>query len=364
MDYCTNLKILLEEDIFMSKNYINKTGKHWYNNGIIQVQAFECPEGFVLGRLPISEETKKKISDSLVGKPSPNKGVPKSEETRRKISETRKERKIQVWNKGLTAETDERVAKNVQATKRTRTERGNYVAWNRGLTKDTDPRVQYNYERTVEGMIEKYGVPNNSLRTDIEHVAWNKGLTKETDDRMKKASDNHIGVTAWNKGLTEDTDSRMKQCADSGRSETCKRLRYLTRKKNGTFNSSSQEEKYYKKLCDIFGDEDVMPQYTDGRYPFNCDFYVKSLDLFIELNFHWTHGDKPFDPNDEDCLSKLASWKEKSKSSEYFVNAIKVWTIRDVEKVNIAHRNNLNLIVLYGDNFDELISGIKEKFLM
>lgn len=26
-------------------------GKHWYNNGIIQVTAFECPEGFTSGRL-------------------------------------------------------------------------------------------------------------------------------------------------------------------------------------------------------------------------------------------------------------------------------------------------------------------------
>ena len=45
----------------MSKNYINKTGKHWYNNGVVQVQALECPDGFVRGRLPISEETKRKL---------------------------------------------------------------------------------------------------------------------------------------------------------------------------------------------------------------------------------------------------------------------------------------------------------------
>ncbi len=77
----------------MSKNYINKTGKHWYNNGVVQVQALECPEGFVAGRLPIADETKKKISKSLIGHPSSCKGVPKSEETKRKISETRKERK-------------------------------------------------------------------------------------------------------------------------------------------------------------------------------------------------------------------------------------------------------------------------------
>lgn len=30
---------------------IGKKGRHWYNNGVIAVQAFECPEGFVKGRL-------------------------------------------------------------------------------------------------------------------------------------------------------------------------------------------------------------------------------------------------------------------------------------------------------------------------
>lgn len=348
----------------MSNSYINKTGKHWYNNGIIQVQSTECPEGFVPGKLPISEETKKKISASLTGKPSPIKGRPKSEETKRKISETRKKRKIQPWNKGLTASTDERVANNAQACHKTRAERGNYVAWNKGLTADEDERVRINYERCVATMIERYGVPNPSMRTDVEHIAWNKGLTKETDDRMKKAAENHIGVTAWNKGLTEETDDRVRRCAESGRTEQCKRLRYLTRKKNGTFNSSPQEAIYFVKLCELFGEDNVTQHYRDQRYPFHCDFYIKSLDLFIELNFHWTHGGRPFDPNDEWCQKKLTLWEEKSKTSKYYLTALKVWTLSDVKKVSVAYTNNISLIVLYEDNFDELLSGIKEKSLM
>ena len=26
-------------------------GRHWYNNGIVQIQTFECPIGFTKGRL-------------------------------------------------------------------------------------------------------------------------------------------------------------------------------------------------------------------------------------------------------------------------------------------------------------------------
>ena len=32
-------------------------GKHWFNNGIIETYAFECPEGFVKGRLKFNKET-------------------------------------------------------------------------------------------------------------------------------------------------------------------------------------------------------------------------------------------------------------------------------------------------------------------
>lgn len=334
-------------------NYKNKTGKHWYNNGVTQVQAFECPEGFVLGRLPITEETKKKISKSLMGHPSSAKGVPKSGETKRKISETRKERKIQAWNKGLTAETDDRVAKNGQATKKTRIERGNYVAWNKGLTADTDERVRMNRAKSEATMVERYGVPNPSLRTDVEHVAWNKGLTKETDGRMKKASENHIGVTAWNKGLTAQTDERVKNYIEA-------------RRKNNTWNTSQPEEDMYKFLVSVFGVDSVIRQYRDKiRYPFNCDFYIKSLDLFIELNLHWTHGGRPFDPGDDSCISLLREWERCSGYSIYYKQAITTWTIRDVKKRDMAHKNDLNYIEIYSkDNISEILSSIKKKFLM
>jgi hypothetical protein len=39
-------------------------GQHWFTNGITNVIAFECPEGFRPGKLPCSEESRKKMSIS------------------------------------------------------------------------------------------------------------------------------------------------------------------------------------------------------------------------------------------------------------------------------------------------------------
>lgn len=49
--------------------------------------------------IPLSEEHKRKLSESHKGKSSPKKGIPLSDETRRKISETLKGHTT--WNKGI-----------------------------------------------------------------------------------------------------------------------------------------------------------------------------------------------------------------------------------------------------------------------
>lgn len=73
-----------------------------------------------------------------------------------------------------------------------------------------------------------------------------------------------------------------------------------------SFNKSLGEELFYTALQEVFNPDDIERQYsTDTRYPFACDFYIKSLDLFIELNLHWSHGLKPFDSTDPADLQKL-----------------------------------------------------------
>lgn len=112
-----------------------------------------------------------------------------------------------------------------------------------------------------------------------------------------------------------------------------------TKRKNNTFKASKMEEELYKYIAEKF--PNVKRQYKDDiRYPFACDFYIPELDTFIELNGIWTHGRHPYSQYSEEDKKILQKWK--SKKSKFYDNAIKNWTIRDVEKRNKAKENNLN----------------------
>lgn len=194
--------------------------------------------------------------------------------------------------------------------------------------------------------------------------AWNKGLTKEIDPRV-----NQISQTQKNRYFSEEHRKKISEGTKKAmaRPEVKEKLakvhlgkkipedvlrvklskEYITKKKNNSFNNSKPEEELYKKLQDEYTTKHIYRNYKCERYPFYCDFYILEDDLFIELNAHWTHGGKPFDPNDPECAKKLNIWKEKSKQSKFYENAIKTWTERDVEKQRVAKENNLNYQVIY-----------------
>lgn len=122
---------------------------------------------------------------------------------------------------------------------------------------------------------------------------------------------------------------------------------YESRCKNGAFITSIEENEVGKLLQSKF--PDLKTQYRDDRYPFACDFYIPSLDLFIEYQGYWTHGGEPFDKRDERHLQQVKNWELKSnevnfkgKFKKSYNIAIKTWTVTDVEKRRVAKENNLN----------------------
>lgn len=110
---------------------------------------------------------------------------------------------------------------------------------------------------------------------------------------------------------------------------TIKNKVYVTKMKNHTFSTSEQENIFYKLLLEYYDKNDVVRQYKENRYPYRCDFYIKSLDLFIELQFHWSHGRHPYIGSKAD-LDKIKSWELYGKSKRQYRDAIVTWTKRDV----------------------------------
>jgi hypothetical protein len=55
-----------------------------------------------------------------------------------------------------------------------------------------------------------------------------------------------------------------------------------TKKKRHTLNTSNIEKHFEEYLKNNFNN-DFVYNYKSELYPFNCDFYIKSLELYIEL---------------------------------------------------------------------------------
>lgn len=154
----------------------------------------------------------------------------------------------------------------------------------------------------------------------------------------------HTSCTTWKKGHIPWNKGKpgIKWSEES-------RLKYYdTMSKNNWFQNSRVEENFYLDLKKIYSEEDIVRQYFDKeRYPFRCDFYIKSEDLFIELNRFWHHGPHPFNENNPEDMKLLEEWKEKAKTRKQYKEAIKTWTIRDIKKIQKAKENNLNYQLVY-----------------
>lgn len=115
------------------------------------------------------------------------------------------------------------------------------------------------------------------------------------------------------------------------------------------FKNSKSEMIVFYELIKKFGKDDVYFQYGkhpyDKRYPYNCDFYIKSLDLFIEMNLYYSHGNHWFDSsNHDDCL-RVKHLQQTDKRRNRV--AVDTWVRVDVEKRNKAKSENIKYLVFW-----------------
>lgn len=185
----------------------------------------------------------------------------------------------------------------------------------------------------------EYGFQNENIKTKIKetHIQKYNGIgnqSKIIKEKIQTTCIEKYGVT--NILITE----KVKKLAHS---KEAQQKSYNTKKKNHTFTSSRPEKELEIELRTIF--PNLKTQYKSEVYPFDCDFYIPSLDLYVEYNGTWTHGGHFFNENNKDDLKTLELWK--NKNTKYYRNAIETWTKRDVLKLNTAIKNNLNYIAWF-----------------
>ena len=253
----------------------------------------------------------------------------KSEEVKEKIKNTNMQRYGET-NPSKSSQIKEKIRKNNM--------RKYGVEWVRQL-----PEI---VQKGKDSCIQKYGVDNPTK-------------CKEIKEKIKKTSLERYGVD--NPSKSEEVKEKinnvarvkygvkymvlLKQARQAAISKEAQQKKYETKKKNHTFNSSSVESFILDKLKLKF--PDTVSQYKSDEYPFTCDFYIPCLDLYIEYNEMWTHGNEPFDSENINHQKRLKKMQDKAITSKFYRNAIYVWTDLDVRKRQTAKTNNLNFLEFF-----------------
>lgn len=188
-----------------------------------------------------------------------------------------------------------------------------------------------NRKKAKETCLEKYGNENPFQ-------------LKEIQQKVKKSCLEKYG-TEW--FLQSEKHKELYKNKDW--EELRQKHRNITLKKNNSFNKSKPEEEIYQLLLQKFNQ--VERQYKSKLYPFNCDFYIPSLNLYIEYQGTWEHGNKPYNENDQECINLINIWNSRNKPR--YRNAIKIYTQLDPLKRQNAKDNNLNWIEFF--NMEEFM---------
>lgn len=232
------------------------------------------------------------------------------------------------------------------------------------LEEKTGNKNYRNLEQGRKTLFENHGVIHNSKIPGFsEQVKYTKFLNHGDENynninAIKNTIHQRYNVS-WN-SQTESWKLKMKLNKNK-RVQKC----YESYKKNSSFKSVSKPElrTFYKLLTKF---NDTIHTYRDNdRYPFNCDFYIPSKDLFIECHYGLFHNFKPFDTTNKehleelDKLRKLAEEKRKTKKLNRYDGIIYSWTILDPKKLKTFQDNHLNYKIFYTEKeFDEWFKNL------
>lgn len=198
--------------------------------------------------------------------------------------------------------------------------------------------------KSVRNYLIKYDIP---LRSMSESIVISS--SKRSDDTLRKRAQK-FRKTWYLRPIEEREEINKSRKTKPENLKLAIEKSKITKMANKSGKQSKSEDSFYKMLLIIFEKDDIIRQYYDkDRYPFNCDFYIKSKDLFIEYQGHPSHGYCPFNRNNKDHINYL------SKQTLDMTT----WTHRDVLKLDYAKKSNINLLLVYPRHDNYLLKNNK-----
>lgn len=213
----------------------------------------------------------------------------------------------------------------------------------------------YYIEKIKETNIEKYGVDNpwksheiieqiminRKEKTGYRHQLQNPIIKKQVEEtNYRKYGTNRFSKTEKFKELYKDEEFL----------NHFKKSQFETYKKNKSFNKSKEEEYLKDLILSLF--DDCIYQYKDEKYNHITDFFIPSLNLYIEYHGSFFHHGKIFNQKDPNDLKELDKIIQKSKShktpnNNRYNGVIVTWSLEDPQKLQDAINSKINYLVLF-----------------
>ena len=300
------------------------------------------------------------INSSLIGKILKKFNIIKSKELYAKSIQESKARKNPNWKKDMVKKLEQTMIKKYG--------RDNYFKGEEGK------------KAVVDACMKKYGVKSTSQLLEVKekykqtcmerYGAENPQQNKEINKKSHKTYFNKTGFyfpiqnTNINAKTVEKISNTLKIKSRQLNGEywsTRNEKSYKTMKERNSFNTSKPENRIFEKLVAKF--PNTTKQYKTIEYPFNCDFYIPEINLYIEYQGvfgHWLNKNymEPF--NSKNKIHRKLVKKNYKKSFEIktygkhkgerklrYICAIKQYCNNDPLKRKTAKENNLNWIEFF-----------------
>lgn len=222
----------------------------------------------------------------------------------------------------------------------------------------TDEAIVDGRKRREETLMQRYGVASPNANPEICARMMQSAKATNLKRYGVEYPTQRPNVARLVSEHRQATMEKVYGVKNSVESDEIRNRIFDTRRANGTCNSSMPEDVLFGLLVDIYGSDDVLRNVVvDSRYPFHVDFYIKSRDLFIELNGDVAHGGRWYNADSERDCQRVKAWLQNAERLESvsgkksrYRNYVKVWTVTDVAKRSAARMAGLNYLVFWDGN--------------